>query len=274
MKQLYLILSLLILCSVQGQFIQTDSIYYWKSGVVLGKRSIKTADLDSITFKNTAIPSIVHNKIYVYGNFGATSTYSNFDPSNSPVLFSKLSNDNYEGYVWMNYPAPLFLLTYDINSGYIKGDATNPNGYTNLALGGFNFIKPLNGPGTYYINVDWSNDLYSIGIRQISIIGAATPNGWGSPTYLNFNTDPTSPFYRMYTIDLALTADEFAIRMKDDWSEKMGSVSGNTETEVLTSPNPLKIGGGNLKVPTAGNYKVVLDISNSTNYNLRLIPLP
>jgi hypothetical protein len=77
----------------------------------------------------------------------------------------------------------------------------------------------------------------------------------------------------MYTIDLALTSDEFLIRLKDDWSVKMGTVSGNTETTTTGSQYKIKLNGGNMKVPTAGNYKVVLDIRNSANYNLRLMPI-
>jgi hypothetical protein len=76
----------------------------------------------------------------------------------------------------------------------------------------------------------------------------------------------------MFTLDLALTQDEFLIRLKDDWSEKMGTLSGNMETLVANNANGIKIGGGNMKVPAAGNYKIVLDVRNSANYNLRLIP--
>jgi hypothetical protein len=108
--------------------------------------------------------------------------------------------------------------------------------------------------------------------RQVAMIGQATPNGWGTPTYMTFDTNPSSPYYRMFTLDLALTADEFLIRLKDDWSEKMGTVSGNTQILTATTANAIKIGGGNMKVPTAGNYKIVLDVRNSANYNLRLIP--
>jgi hypothetical protein len=52
----------------------------------------------------------------------------------------------------------------------------------------------------------------------------------------------------------------------------MGTLSGNMETLVANNANGIKIGGGNMKVPVAGNYKIVLDVRNSANYNLRLIP--
>ena len=76
----------------------------------------------------------------------------------------------------------------------------------------------------------------------------------------------------MYTIDIALAADEFLIRLKDDWSVKMGTLSGNVENTSVGGQYKIKLNGGNMKVPTAGNYKVVLDIRNSANYNIRLMP--
>jgi formylglycine-generating enzyme required for sulfatase activity len=48
MRQLYFIICLLGISLTQAQ---NDSIYFWKSGTLLEKRSIKPADLDSITFK-------------------------------------------------------------------------------------------------------------------------------------------------------------------------------------------------------------------------------
>lgn len=55
MKHLYLVLSLFTIAITQGQTSQNDSIYFWKSGVLLQKRSIKTTDLDSITFKRPVV---------------------------------------------------------------------------------------------------------------------------------------------------------------------------------------------------------------------------
>lgn len=211
------------------------------------------------------------DRIYAPGNYGGASTYADWSPDNAPKIFSKAGDNKYEGFIWMNNPTPAFKFTEDTTWTNDKGDETNPNGFTTLAHSG-NDIKPTDGAGTYLVNVDWSANTYSIGKRQVAIIGAATPNGWGTPTYLTFDTDSSSPYYRMYTIDLTLAQDEFLIRTKDDWSEKMGTLSTNTETYPATVPNKIKFGGGNMKVPAAGNYKVVLDVRNSANYNLRLIP--
>lgn len=213
------------------------------------------------------------SRIYVPGNYGAASTFADWAPDNAAKLYSRANDGKYEGFVWMNNATPAFKFTEDMTWNNDKGDvAENPNTFTDLVHSGGKDIKPADGAGTYFFTVDWNANKYTVGKRQVAIIGAATPNGWGTPTYLNFETNSASPYYRMYTIDLALAADEFLIRLKDDWSEKMGTPSGNTETLPATSGYKIKIGGGNMKVPAAGNYKIVLDVRNSANYNLRLIP--
>lgn len=211
------------------------------------------------------------DRLYVPGNFGAASGYADWAPSNAPKLFSKANDGKYEGFVWMNNPAPEFKFTPVPDWVGDRGES-NPTGAFTGVLGTAQNIKPSDGAGTYFFTVNWTAQTYTMAKRQVAMIGQATPNGWGTPTYMVFDTNPASPYFRMFTLDLALTADEFLIRLKDDWSEKMGTLSGNTETLTATSANTIKIGGGNMKVPTAGNYKIVLDVRNSANYNLRLIP--
>lgn len=210
------------------------------------------------------------DRIYVPGNYGGSSTFADWAPDNAPRLFSANNNGKYEGFVWMNNASPAFKFTPGPAWSGDKGDLTeNPNTFTKL---GGKDIKPVDGAGTYFFTVDWLANTYTIAKVRVAIIGAATPNGWDNPTDLVFDTNPASPYYRMYTKDLALKADEFLVRLKDDWSIKMGTMSGNAETLVATSQNKIKLNGGNMKVPAAGNYKVVLDLNNSANYSLKLIP--
>jgi uncharacterized surface protein with fasciclin (FAS1) repeats len=51
MKKLYFILTIILLAVTNTLQAQNDSIYFWKSGTMIHKQSIKTVDLDSITFK-------------------------------------------------------------------------------------------------------------------------------------------------------------------------------------------------------------------------------
>lgn len=216
------------------------------------------------------------DRIYVPGGYQGASGYGNDwspDHANVAKLFSPDNNGVYKGFVWMNVATPEFKFTPGPAWTGDKGDANSNGDSGNLATPGNN-IKPNAGAGAYYFEVNWNTNSYSMSKRQIAIIGAATPNGWGNPTYLTFDTNPASPYYQMYTIDLALTVNEFLIRLKDDWTEKFGSLSGNVDNVTLAgSQYKVKLGGGNMKIPTAGNYKVVLDIRNSANYNIRFISL-
>jgi hypothetical protein len=213
------------------------------------------------------------SKLYLPGNYGGASGFADWSGAgNSATIFSAGNDGKYEGFVWMNVASPEFKFNSDPSwSGHDRGESSGDGSYSGT-LGGNN-IKPADGAGTYFFTVNWTAGTYTMAKRQVGIIGAAVPGtGWGSAVYLDYNTDSTSPYYHMYTKDMTLNADEFLIRLSDDWSNKMGTVSGNTETATTGGQYKIKLNGGNMKIPTAGNYKVVLDIRNSANYNLRLMP--
>jgi len=255
----------------------TDSYKVRVVGTIPGQLSTSDNNLPDVVSQEVTVTVTAYDafdefdRLYVPGNFGSASGYADWAPSNAPKLFSKANDGKYEGFVWMNNPSPEFKFTPVPDWVGDKGES-NPSGAFTGVLGTASNIKPADGAGTYFLTVNWPAQTYTMAKRQVAMIGQATPNGWGTPTYMTFDTNPSSPYYRMFTLDLALTADEFLIRLKDDWSEKMGTVSGNTQTLTATTANSIKIGGGNMKVPTAGNYKIVLDVRNSANYNLRLIP--
>lgn len=213
-------------------------------------------------------------RIYVPGNYQGASGYGNNwspDHANVAKLFSAGNDGNYEGFVWMNEANPEFKFTPVPAWNGDKGESNGSGAFSGV-LGTASNIKPSAGAGTYFFKVNWTAGTYTMDKRQVSIIGAATPNGWDNGTPLTLDTNPASPYYQMYTINLTLSANEFLIRLKDDWSVKMGTLSGSNTAETVTTGGQykIKLGGGNMKVPTAGNYKVVLDIRNSANYNLRL----
>lgn len=213
-------------------------------------------------------------RIYVPGNYQGASGYGNSWSPDSPSvakLFSAGNNGIYEGFVWMNEATPEFKFTPVPSWSGDKGESNGSGAFSGV-LGTSSNIKPSAGAGTYFFSVNWTAGTYTMDKRQVTIIGAATPNGWGSGTPLVLDTTPSSPYYQMYTATLTLAADEFLIRLKDDWSVKMGTLSGNAENATTGGQYKIKLGGGNMKVPTAGSYKVVLDIRNSANYNLRLMP--
>lgn len=86
-----ILLLLITILSYSGIYAQNDSIYFWKSGVLLEMRSIKPADLDSITFRrpntsgiNIAGPNVTDidgNTYQSVSNCGQTWTKQNLNVS-------------------------------------------------------------------------------------------------------------------------------------------------------------------------------------------------
>ena len=258
-----------------------------------------------ITFSATTYDPIDETpKIYVTGNFGTASTFANWDinlngTSNSPLIYSAAKDGVYNGFIYMNVASPQFKFANpDATSLNIKGvgtpyasdkidlDANITPGTlissTDISTG--NVISPAvtTTAGTYYIFADWINNKYKIAKRLISIKGACTGN---ATKYLDYVTDPQSPYYRMYVgTNITLSAGAGFIQLKDNSSgspdklERFGI--DNTNINLQVSPdasssikNKLKLGGQTqFNINTPGTYKVVLDLRNSAIYNLRLIP--
>lgn len=82
MKKRYFILIAVLLVAVSTMQSQNDSIYFWKSGGMAHKQSIKPADLDSITFKRP-VPVITNvticGQVWTTKNLDVT-TYSDGTP--------------------------------------------------------------------------------------------------------------------------------------------------------------------------------------------------
>ena len=82
MKQFYLFLSFILMLSANALQAQNDTIYFWKGGVLDLKKSIKTADLDSITFKRpvAAMPNVtIGTQVWTTKNLDVT-TYRDGTP--------------------------------------------------------------------------------------------------------------------------------------------------------------------------------------------------
>jgi len=82
MKQFYLFLSFILMLSANALQAQNDSIYFWKNGTLKLKESIKTADLDSITFKRPVaqLPNVtIGNQVWKTKNLDV-ATYRDGTP--------------------------------------------------------------------------------------------------------------------------------------------------------------------------------------------------
>ncbi len=217
-----------------------------------------------------------YSRIYVPGSYQSASGYgSSWSPNDANVakLYSKNNDGNYEGFVYMNEAAPEFKFCPVPAWSGDKGES-NPSGAFSGNLGTASNIKPSFGAGTYFFTVNWNNLTYTMAKRQMAIIGEAV-GGWGSPIYLTFDTNSASAYYQKYTANVTLVANkEFLIRTNDDWSTKLGSPNSDNPYVIsnVTTGCQLKSGGNNLKVTQSGNYKVVVDVRNAANYNLKFVP--
>ncbi len=113
--------------------------------------------------------------------------------------------------------------------------------------------------GYYYVKADTDPETltYSAVQTDWGIIGSATPGGWDNDTDLTY--DATT---RVWTVTLALSADEIKFRANDAWDLNFGDDD--------TSDNNIGLGEGNIAISQAGTYLVTLDLSNPRAYTYTL----
>ncbi len=259
---------------------------------------VKTYSQEVTFTSNTYDPIAETPKIFVVGNFGAASTYADWDvnltgTSNSPLLFSPAKDEKYSGFVWMNINDPQFKLANpkdtNLNLYGLGGSAGSLVNITSLTAPN-NITVPYiasqpatSGPGTYYITANLNSaseaNKFTIIKRRFALRGGATGN---TVKYLDFDSNPASPYYRMYTnTNVSLVQGLMKIQLKDGALYSPGSSPDffgfDNSSALVTSPNvnaqvknKIKVGGGAFTI-AAGNYTVVLDVRNSAIYNLRLI---
>jgi len=223
----------------------------------------------------TPNPDLVYPKINVPGAYAGTAGYANWNPANSPNLFSPEKNDKYRGFIWIsNATGDNGKYKFTINQDWPgnKGDDGTKTG--KLAVDGADIVPPTT--GTFYLKVDWAANTYSSVLANFGIIGDATPTGWGSDTDFVYN--PATKKYEIASIMLSSTG-LFKFRANDDWAMKFQPASseqtltsGKGVVTYLNTENTVT-GDPNYKVDVAGNYKVELDLHNSANYKLTLTKL-
>ncbi|UHO36825.1 SusE domain-containing protein [Chryseobacterium capnotolerans] len=224
----------------------------------------------------TPNPDLVYPKINVPGSYAGAAGYVNWNPANTPNLYSPEKNDKYRGFIWINTVAGVedgkykFAINQDWPGN--KGDDGSNSG--KLKLDGDNIKAPA--IGTYYIKVDWAANTYTSVLANFGIIGDATPTGWDSDTDFVYN--PTTKTFVINSIALNSTG-LFKFRANDDWTMKF-QPSKNDET--LTSGKGVQTyfnaegtvaDDPGYKVSEAGNYKIELDLHNSAYYKLTITKL-
>ena len=211
-----------------------------------------------VTAYSTDLP-----KLYVIGNFLSNSGYgSNWSPAPTlpSLAASAFGQTDYEGFVMMNEASPEFKLL-PTNTSFDGDYGDDGNFAGTLAQTGEENIQ-LPGAGYYRIRANTSTLTYTVAPVSWGIIGAATPTGWDSDTDLTYN--PTTK--KLEIASIALVPGAFKFRGNNAWSNgfDLGTVNADG---FLVDGGDLTFSGA------AGNYKVILDLSNPRRYTYELIAL-
>jgi len=194
-----------------------------------------------ITFNSSALTYTI--EAYTWGLVGDATT-NGWDGPDMPMAYDSFS-DTWKAIVTLKTGEMKFRFNNDwgLNYGDTGADGTLENGGANIAVTA----------GNYLVGLDLKNLVYTITPINIwGVVGDAAPNGWDGPNVrftLDFSKDDVWVINR-----IALTTGEIKFRTNDSWDLNYGDDGLN---------GTLEVGGANIPV-TAGNYKIVLDFSNSS----------
>ncbi|MCT2408899.1 SusE domain-containing protein [Chryseobacterium antibioticum] len=221
----------------------------------------------------TPNPDLVYPKINVPGSYAGAAGYANWDPANSPNLFSPGKNSEYRGFIYVGAPTSEYKFT--INESW-TGDKGDDGTFTGKLIETGEVNVKAATAGTYYVKVDWAANIYSSVLANFGVIGDATPTGWNSDTDLVYN--PATKTYVINSIMLSSTG-VFKFRANDDWLLKVQPkkddetiISGKGVQTYFSAENTVD-GDPGYKVSVAGNYKIELDLHNSAYYKITVTKL-
>lgn len=188
--------------------------------------------------------------------------HQGWSPGTAPrIAASGFGQTDYEGYVWLDgefkFVGPNGSGVYDWgntdwgDNGDFSGILAETGESNCSAVTGYYRVRANTGTLTYTTTaVSWG------------IIGAATPTGWDSDTDLTYN--PTTK--KLEIASIALVPGAFKFRGNNAWSNGFDLGTVNAEGFLVD--------GGDLTFSgPAGNYKVILDLSNPRRYTYELIAL-
>ena len=206
-------------------------------------------------------------KLAVAGN------HQGWNAGNAPLIAaSDFGRTDFEGYVWLdgefkfvaqsadgtfNFP-PAGGPDYGDN-GDFSGILAETGESNCTAIAGYYRVRANTGAITAQ-NLDGMT--YSTTAVSWGIIGAATPTGWDSDTDFTYN--PTTK--KLEIASIALVPGNFKFRGNNAWSNGFDLGTVNADGYLVD--------GGDLTFSgAAGNYKVILDLSNPRRYTYELIAL-
>ena len=210
---------------------------------------------------------------FVVGSFLNASGYGNdWTPADAvPILATADNTTSFEGFVYMAADGSQykFLPTNESFDGDYgdTGDSDGAYSGTIEVDGEVNCGTPDGTGGYYLVRMDLDALTYSLTKTSWAVTGSATPNGWpddADPVGTADQDMTYDPDTRTWFIDVNLVAGEFKFRANDAWSLNLG---GDDDGD-----GSMNFDGSNLSVEDAGNYRIVLDLSNARQYTYSITP--
>ena len=191
--------------------------------------------------------AIVYPSLYVPGS------YQNWTPATAAKLTSLASDQKYEGYVYFPDASTQFKFTSDpdfTHTNYGMGASAgllDPAGPNNLSI---------TGAGYYLLKADTKALTYSATATVWAVIGDAT-GSWDTETAMTYDA-----VNKVWTVTKALSAGALKFRANGNYDINFGANK--------LGDGGLAYNGDNIPVTVAGNYKITLNLSNSTGYRYSL----
>ena len=234
-----------------------------KPGVIVVRAKAfldRAAYSEPVTVTVTPFQTVIDlPSLYVPGD------YQGWNPAAAPKIVSAKSDGVYEGYIYI--PA----------GGTLQFKLTAQPDWTPMAYGdggdgtlieanysGGNFTAPSE--GCYNLTADLNTMRYTVNRTTWSIIGDATPGGWGNDTQLAY--DPSRKVWEV-TADMSANGS-FKFRANNAWVIDFGV---NAEGKLAYADHPVfgyDAAVSNITVPSSGNYTITLDLQTAGDYKYKL----
>ena len=221
--------------------------------------------LDRPVYSNTLAFTIKPYKAAVINLLWVPGEYQGWNPSTAPAIAEASGRPKlYEGYYYMpGSGQKYFKFTSAQDWNHINyGDGGNGTFSLDGNAGGLWVPEG----GYYELTANLKTNKWTATKTTWSIIGDATPGGWGSDTQLTY--DATNQVWKVAANMLA--GGSFKFRANNEWVIDFGIDSNG---KLVYADNPFfgyTPGLNNLSVPSSGNYTITLDLHNSQNYTYEL----
>jgi hypothetical protein len=187
---------------------------------------------------------IVYPFLFVPGNYNSWNAGDSLT-----VIYSARSDNNYDGYIFLDASAPQYKYSLDPKWVTNWGD----NGGTGTLVPGGSNIAPTTGPGYYHLTANINTLTHTFLLTTWSLFGTSTGSTDVAMAY--------DSVARTWSVTSNLTAGLVYFR------------ANNSNTLAYSDPNGtggLSLGTDGITVTDAGNYTVTLNFTGAIfRYNLK-----